>query len=599
MQLTRAFDFTGYKRTTLERRIQRRMAVVGITDYAAYLELLEARPEEFSDLFNTILINVTGFFRDRDVWDVLETEALPRILAEKDGGAPIRVWSAGGSSGQEAYTIAMVVANLLGLEAASRRLKVFATDVDDEALKEARRATYGADDLTSLPDGFRDAYFEPTGGRFKIRRELRNPVIFGRHDLIHDVPISRIDLLACRNTIMYFNAETQKHIHVRLHFAMAPSGVLVLGKAEMPLSRPELFSALDLKRRVFVKSSSDVPAERIRVRVMPKVEQPPDAGLTRLRHHAFDASPVAQIAVDASGVVAQINAQARATFGLTEHDQGRLLQDLEISYRPVELRSVLEQAYAQGSAVLLKDVERRQAGEPLYYDVQVTPLTDRETGVTIGAEISFVDVTQATRLQQRLRRTNEELQEAFEQLQSTSEELETTNEELLSTNEELETTNEELQSTNEELETMNEELQATNESQHALNQEVRHRSDELLNANLSLEAILATLRSAVVVIDRDLQVKGWSARAEDLWGMRTDEVKGKNLMTLDIGLPVEKLGPQIRACFAGEPAKEVVLQATNRRGRPIECKVACLRLADGSDEAHGVVLVIAETSTAS
>jgi two-component system CheB/CheR fusion protein len=316
----------------------------------------------------------------------------------------------------------------------------------------------------------------------------------------------------------------------------------------------------------------------------------------RLRHHAFDSSPVAQIVVDPGGTVVQISRQAREMFGLTEQDKGRPLQDLEASYRPVELRSVLEHAYAQGSSVVLKDVEWRRSGESLYYEIQVTPLTDLETLLPLGAEISFIDVTQAARLQQQLRRTNAELQEAFEQLQSTSEELETTNEELQSTNEELETTNEELQSTNEELETINEELQSTNHAQQALNEEVRHRSDDLVHANLSLEAILATLHSAVVVIDRDLQVKRWSARAEDLWGLRADEVVGKNLMGLDIGLPVEKLAPKIRACFIGETVSEVALEATNRRGRPIGCKVACLRLSGGDDEVRGVILVIAETA---
>jgi two-component system CheB/CheR fusion protein len=596
VQRTRGFDFTGYKRTTLERRVQRRMAMVGIADYGAYIDLLQLRPEEITDLFNTILINVTSFFRDPEVWDVVASDALPRLIGAKGGAAPIRAWSVGCSSGQEAYTIAMLVAEHLGKDATARRLKVYATDVDEDALRQARRASYVSADLEALPAGFRDRYFEPApGGRFELRKELRHCVIFGRHDLIHDAPISRIDLLTCRNTIMYLNAETQQRILARLHFALAPSGVLVLGKAETLLSHSELFDALDLKRRIFAKARADAPPQRIPVRVVPKVAQADDLAL-RLRQQAFDASPVAQIVVDPSGVVVQISRLARELFALSEQDQGRPLKDLEVSYRPVELRSVLEQAYAQKSVVVVKDIERIHLGEAFHYEVQVTPLLDRETAAPLGAEISFIDITQPVRLQQQLRRTNAELQAAFEQLQSTSEELETTNEELQSTNEELETTNEELQSTNEELEAKNEELQSTNDSQQALNDEVRQRGNDLASANLSLEAILGTLRSAVVAIDRELHVTKWSARAEDLWGLRGDEVIGKSFMGLDIGLPVERLGPSLRACFAGDEVADVVLDATNRRGRSIICKISCIRLAGDGAEPRGIVLVIAETS---
>jgi two-component system CheB/CheR fusion protein len=597
LRRARGFDFTGYKRATLERRIQKRMASVGAEDYAAYLDFLEVRPEEFAELFNTILINVTSFFRDPEVWGGLEKDVLPGLLASKGDDAPLRAWSAGCSSGEEAYTIAMVVAEVVGIEATGRRLKVYATDVDEEALQQARRATYTARDVAALPPGYVTKYFEPIGERFELKKELRHCVIFGRHDLIHDAPISRIDLLTCRNSIMYLNAETQDRILLRMHFALGEGGILVLGKAEMLLSHAELFSPLDLKRRIFVRGAADETArERIPMRPLRREPSPAVAYGAKLRENAFDASPVAQIVTDLDGIVAQISRHAREVFGLGERDLGRPFQDLEVSYRPVELRSAIEQAQTDRRAVLVKDVERSHLGETLHYDVQVAPLFERG-GALLGAQISFVDVTQAARLQAQLRRANNELESAFEELQSTSEELETTNEELQSTVEELETTNEELQATNEELETMNEELQATNEEQQTLNSELRLRSDELANLNLSLETILATLRAAVVVVDRDLHVRVWNSHAQDMWGLRADEVVGKNLLRLDIGLPVEKLGPSLRACLAGEVVPDVVLGATNRRGRAIGCNVSCLRLSGGGD-VRGAVLVIGEASAA-
>lgn len=171
LQSARGFDFTGYKPTTLERRIQKRMATVGAADYGAYLDLLEVLPDEFTELFNTILINVTSFFRDPDVWDFLQKDALAHILAEKKrDGDPVRVWSAGCSSGQEAYTIAMLAAEGLGEDGPARRLKVYATDIDEDALRLARRASYSADDVQSVPPSLREKYFEPVAGRFVLRR---------------------------------------------------------------------------------------------------------------------------------------------------------------------------------------------------------------------------------------------------------------------------------------------------------------------------------------------------------------------------------------------------------------------------------------------
>jgi two-component system CheB/CheR fusion protein len=281
-------------------------------------------------------------------------------------------------------------------------------------------------------------------------------------------------------------------------------------------------------------------------------------------------------------------------LGLIPRDIGRPIHELEIYYRPAELRPLIEQAYAERRTVTLSGVERRfPDGEPQYLDVQVMPLSD-ENNTQSGVGITYFDVTHLIKLQEELQRANQELETSSEELQSTNEELETTNEELQSTNEELETTNEELQSTNEELETMNEELQSTNEELHTLNDEMRQRSAELDKLNIFLNSILSSMRAGVVVLDNDLLVQIWNFKSEDLWGLRSQEVQGKPFTSLDVGLPVDEVKKGIRSCLAGETGyEETVLQAVNRRGKRIQCRVTCSRLHDTNDN-PGIILLMEE-----
>jgi two-component system, chemotaxis family, CheB/CheR fusion protein len=241
------------------------MQTVGADGYLGYLDHLEVDPEEFTHLFNTILINVTGFFRDPLAWEYLAAEVLPRLAADKRDGEPIRVWSAGCASGEEAYTLAMAIAEALGPETVKERVKIYATDVDEDALNQARQARYTAKQVESLPPELLERYFERNGHGYVFSKELRRSVIFGRHDLIQDAPISRIDLLVCRNTLMYLNSDTQAHVLARFNFALREGGYLFLGKAEMLLAHSELFTAVDLKRRVFRKQHGATLRERLLV----------------------------------------------------------------------------------------------------------------------------------------------------------------------------------------------------------------------------------------------------------------------------------------------------------------------------------------------
>jgi two-component system, chemotaxis family, CheB/CheR fusion protein len=590
---SRGFDFTGYKRPSLNRRVHRRMAQVGVVEYADYIDHLQVNPEEFAALFNTILINVTGFFRDTDTWEYLRTDVLPAILADRGPDQPIRLWSAGCASGEEAYSLAILLAEALGVDGFRQQVKIYATDVDDEALGQARHALYGERDLQAVGPELLERYFEPVGGRYAFRKDLRRSVIFGRNDLVQDAPISRIDLLVCRNTLMYFTPETQARILRRFHFALAPGGVLFLGKAEMLLSHSRLFDPLDPGRRVFRKVPVAPPVAGAETVVPALDRRTAAAGLDDLRVTAFSASPVAQIVVTPDDTVVLVNHQAESLFGLSGRDVGRPLRDLEVSYRPVELRGYLDQARAERQAVRIKDVEwPRGLGDPMWLEIQLNPLTSRENRL-LGVAVVFHDVTSAHRLLAELELAHRQLETAYEELQSTVEELETTNEELQSTVEELETTNEELQSTNEELETTNEELQSANDELQTINDALRDRSAERDELTAFLESVLTSLQAAVVVVDRDMLVVAWNRGAEELWGMRRDEAAGQHLLNLDIGLPLAELRPHVRGALNDPSYTETLtLSAVNRRGRDVTVQVVCgaLRRSDGTPA--GAILVM-------
>lgn len=597
LRRSRGFDFTGYKRSSLMRRVRKQMMAHELEHFSEYLDYLQVHPEEFLPLFNTILINVTAFFRDASAWKYLRNQALPQLINNKPNNSAIRVWSAGCASGEEAYTLAMLLAETLGVEKFRQRVKIYATDVDEEALTQARHAIYSSQSLQSVPAELREQYFEPLGEQWIFRPDLRRGVIFGRHDLVQDAPISRLDLLVCRNTLMYFNAETQTKILDRFHFALNDTGILFLGKAEMLLTHANLFTPISLQHRIFRRVPKNNRRERL-LMFPTNSEEGMSNGITQyvhLREATFDTAPYAQIVVDHNGNLVLANAQSRSMFGMSFLDQGRPLQDLEISYRPLELRSPIEKVYQERTSITVSNVARHVRDEEVQYlDIQIVPLEEQD-GEIIGVSIIFVDMTRYHDLQTELQRANQELETANEELQSSNEELETTNEELQSTNEELETTNEELQSTNEELETMNEELQSTNEELQTINEELRQRTNDLNHANAFLNSILTSLRAGVVVVNPQFNILSWNHEAENLWGLRAEEVRGESFLSLDIGLPVEQLREPIRNCLSGQiNPLDLVLNATNRRGRSIQCRISLNPLIGFDQERQGVILLMEE-----
>jgi two-component system, chemotaxis family, CheB/CheR fusion protein len=598
----RAFDFSGYKRPSLRRRFEKRLQAVGAESFEDYADYLEANPDEFFELFDTLLINVTSFFRDAPSWEFLASDVIPRVAAHE---GTIRVWTPGCASGEEPYTVAMLLAEAMGAEEFAERTKIYATDLDDDALRGGRHAVYSEKQVAPVGSDLLERYFVRNGEGFQFRPDLRRTVVFGRHDLVRDPPISHVGLLVCRNTLMYFNAETQRRILSNFHFALRTDGFLFLGKSEVMLTRTRLFMPFDLRRRVFVKAGEDANGDMLRtLRVDGLVTERPDRGVDEA---AFETAPSAQLVLERSGTLVRANAHARRLFGLTTRDRERPLGELDLPHS-LELASRLDEAFTERRPIVMRDLVWTRGEEPSAYDVQIVPLLTAG-GEVVGASITFTDVLRYKTLEasletahreietayEELQSTNEELETTNEELQSTNEELETTNEELQSTNEELETTNEELHSTNEELETMNEELQSTNEELETMNDELARRTDELNDSNAFLEAVLGSLSSGVVVVDTELRVLAWNRGATELWGIQPPQTPGTHLLNLDIALPVVELRQPLRKVLRAEaPSVDVTLAARNRRGREILCRVTCTPLAGPNASPRGAILLMEE-----
>src|SRR5215470_4818553 len=299
----RHFDFRGYKRASLSRRIFKRMQVIAVDDYQRYIEVLEANPGEFAELFNTILINVTSLMRDPDAWEALTASVIPAIIDAKASDQPIRVWSAGTASGEEAYSLAVLFADALGEDRFRRSVKIYATDADSDALADARHGRYSEEDLVrAFGEERTSRFFEVENGYGTFRGDLRRALIFGRHDLVQDPPISRIDLIACRNTLMYFTSDIQAKILASFHFALNPGGYLFLGKSEALATRNQMFQVLDLRQHILRKDADNTeialfttapgrPAKAIRG----------EGG--RSAEGAFEHGAVAQVVLDANAII--------------------------------------------------------------------------------------------------------------------------------------------------------------------------------------------------------------------------------------------------------------------------------------------------------
>ncbi len=594
VQEGRDADLGSYRSSTLGRRIKRRMNAVGVEDYETYGDYLEANPGEFSELFNALMITVTSFFRDPESWDYLATEIVPRILEAVPEEDQIRIWSAGCATGEEAYTVAMVMLEAMGEEQFKRRVKLFATDVDAEALAKARAAVYPPEALEDVPADLAKRYFVERDGNVAFLPDLRRSVIFGRNELREDAPISRIDLLVCRNVLMYFTVDAQARILSQFNFALRNHGYLFLGNSEILTRHPQFFYPVDAGRHVFRRSArarfGDRMTETLDAR---RTVSEPDKQrrYADLRQAAYAISPIALVIVDAANTVIDANDLARDLFSIETVDIGRPFQDLEFSYQPLELRGPLGRAIENAESLKIGRVELGDENDRRTYEAEITPVTVEDTAPE-GAVITFTDVTDYARLVADYAKSKRELESAFEELQSTVEELEMTNEELQSSNEELETTNEELQSANEELQTANEELASTGDALASASREHRASSNELKRLQMFVDGILSNLDNDVLVVDDDGRIRLWNDSAQGLWGLREEDIEGTDLFSLEIGLPVEELRKPLEEALSEERRKaSLALAAVDRRGRKIECEVRIIPFVQADGGSIGILLM--------
>jgi len=555
------FDFREYKEPSLARRIRARMSQVRQESFEAYGRYLDQHPEEHVGLFNTILINVTGFFRDTEAWTALATDVIPQIVAGAGDSRAIRVWSAGCSSGEEPYTVAMLLAEHLGERASEYLIKIYGTDVDEEALAAARHGVYRVDHLKDVPDELLARYFARDGQVYRFRRDLRRWCIFGAHNLTQAPPLSHVDLLICRNVLIYFTSELQERILSRFHYAVREGGFLFLGRSESLLARSRMFRPVQLKWRIFERT----PAMARQVAaVLPEREghgaTSQDASTrneptsSQRAQRALDALPGGAIVIDTSDSILNWNPAAEALFDIPVASAlARKFRDLDISYRVEGLRARIEDVKARHAPAKMENATfTRRNGDIVHADISILPLF--ETYRLIGILVFAVEATEHVRLKEQMQRIAEQHATAIEELQSTNEELETTNEELQSTNEELETTNEELQSTNEELETTVEELQAANTELGTLNAELEGRTGELNRLDTHHRSLLDSLNQGVVVMNRDGAITTWNQTAERLWGLRAEQAVGRQIFGLPIGEVVQRMRPMFDRALRGEPS---------------------------------------------
>lgn len=529
-----SIDFRSYKTSTILRRIGRRMTVMHCKTMQDYLEYLRAHPEEVGELVKAFLINVTQFFRDMDAYNYLKNEILPRLIEQaRSRDRVLRFWTAGCSTGEEPYPLAMLLTEALSGELADWSIKVFATDVDESAITFARRGIYSENLLKGVPQEYRERFFERVDHGYRIEKSLRQMVIFGQQDLSRSASFPRIDLVLCRNVLIYFTPELQDYVLNQFAFSLGNDGFLFLGKAETVRPNQSYYelvnkswkvyrckgNALGLAHRQTKPARRTLPVEKqnggnynAMKNAEPELPQLP-LELGQLRHFSellLRSLPIGVVVIDRNYHIITANGAGRRLFGMRDitNDQDFLHSARGIPY--TEVRNAIDAVFRERTTVTLPEVElENETGGTRRFVFLSIVLMQIEPGTPDVAAISVTDVTEQVQTQRqltaaqaeqsqlmgelatankRLNDVNKELLDSNEELQVANEELVLTHEELQATIEEFETTNEELQATNEELETNNEELQATNEELETTNDELRARTGELQEMSNMLES---------------------------------------------------------------------------------------------------------------
>jgi len=553
-------DFSLYKPSTLHRRIERRMAIHGIAALPHYADFLRHNPQEIDLLFKELLIGVTSFFRDPAVWKHLAEVALPQLLAGRSADSKLRAWSIGCSTGEEAFSLAMAF-----IEAAHRlpqpnslSLQIFASDLSADAIASARRGRYPASIASDVSAERLARFFNAHGNHYQIKQSIRDMVLFAQHDVVLDPPFTKLDLIVCRNLLIYFDATLQRKLLPLFRYSLLPSGLLLLGTSETVGKFNELFTSLgERKLRLYLRQDSGpVGTPDFLMKPLPRLYK--STSESQLPPPNVPTHTIDNLQVAADQVLLQLYAPAAVvlnTSGDIVYISGRTGKYLEPAAGKANwnfhamvreglrapLADALKQAAEQREPLLLHGLQVQTPGGPQVVDVQVQALHEPQAlrGMTM---IVFRDVAPipATRRGRKAPTSVEtahafELQRLGDEIQTLREESRASKEELQSANEELQSTNEELQSTNEELTTSKEEMQSMNEELQTINAELQSKLDDLALAQSDMQNLLNSTEIAILFLDQHLNVRRYTDRASKIVNVRESDV-GRPLSDLTTSL---------------------------------------------------------------
>lgn len=590
-------DFAGYKRTTLVRRVERRMHVLGLETGRAYLARVRADKAECEALFRDLLINVTRFFRDAELFEVLRERAVEPLLRNRDPDEDIRVWIPGCSSGEEAYSIAMLFAETARSLDMPPAVQIFATDIDERMLQIAREASYPAAALADIPATMRERYVIPHAERFTIAAEIRDLIRFSSHSLVKDPPFSRVDLLSCRNLLIYFDDRLQQSVVPLFHYAVRPGGYLFLGPSESVSRFEHLFPAIDQHARLFERPPGspqypiDLPgsARRGEVRRGGREERRGEPSISdesaAVRRVIERYAPPSMVLTEDGGIISAYGRLSRYfDFPVTRTGGTSAITLARPGLRDV-IGPLLRRTRDARKRVAVRNVEVRSEYGLQPVELICDPLPDgsmllvlRDTGAFQPSDdLDLID-----------------LDAGGDHVEALEEELLRTRYKLRSAVEELETTNEELKSSNEEMMSMNEELQSTNEELSTVNDELKTKVEQLTIANADLRNFFESTDLAVIVLDRDLRVRSYTAAATTIFPLQPGD-RGRPLADVSSRLAGQDYLHDAQAVCAG--GSVIQRRLTTRDGdRTLSLRVLPYRLQNGSID--GATLVLTDITEA-
>jgi len=601
-------DFSGYKENTITRQVRRRMAICQLSSIDDYYALLSEDPDEAQRLADNLLVTVTSFFRDPPAFEALRA-ALESTLASRGAGESIRVWVPGCATGEEVYSVGMVISDVLGHPPdLNRRLKIFGTDMDEASLAVGRRAHYPASALERIPVEYRALFTSPSDDGFVINDELRGCTVFARHDVLVDPPFPRMDLVSCRNTLIYFTAPLQQRAIAMFGYSLRAEGLLFLGKSEHLERGLQGFTTVDAAWRVYTRTKEPVErpsypttgwtskysrpiglGQRLPV-VMPAQAEGHDELLEALVRSMGQVFMVVDEDLDLVEVVGDVSPFCRVPEGRVTTSVLTLLRpELQEEARALLLFSRAQSAVLEGGGVEL--------GEPgVTVHLEVRPLQVGERSLQLLVFSQGAEKEPMTRLDrdaaadELIRQLEGQLLVSQQSLRQSLADLQATNEELEVASEELQASSEELQAANEELESSNEELQATNEELGTLNQELRVRADQLAELNAVLENIQNSLDQGMVILDARGAVLRFSPTAVRLFGLMDADI-GRPLAEVPTTIPLPNLADAVNAVIAGEPRRS--LEAASDQ---VSYLIQVLPYVDAHGRMHGAIITMTDIS---